>query len=513
MAALRARGQCSGSCGRTSPSTECHEPDIHGRRRLLPAVDLQGLLVLVVLVEFATASRTAGLPNLIVGTQEIYGTHWRAYNFTAAPNILAEQRQAVVDMGGSQLKLKLSGVRPDTTCASYQIRDDSCDRAQSLAALAKVPAVAATLALPGVRFYHLWIYTYASGANWLQRDWTPATLAAEKAEVKELAAHLLTAYDGTGKVFMCGNWEGDWMLMGASGCKNPGGKGYNQSCDPTPEVIRRMVLWGQIRQTAFDEAREEFEQAREARRMGIITGACGIARAAGVFACAQCCGQNAAVLTAAGWSNDEVGAWCADVATSISVDDTQARVAYYLEFNLGPQAVSGRPGMINSVLGAVNPDLASYSSYTTTNAYQTTTNVASADRALHGVLELAATKLADKSGVAGDNLHALGFARRVFIGEFGTHQHDQGDQVRFVKNVTRAAVSWGCPFVLYWELYDNDSTQPIIPRGGNTTQLKTWISTIWAGVSDYVQTWRRQHSGAPPSAAQLGKWVVQQCSR
>eukprot|EP01043_Picozoa_sp_COSAG02_P090782 COSAG02_NODE_27593_length_606_cov_1.069034_1_plen_155_part_01 len=155
------------------------------------------------------------------------------------------------------------------------------------------------------------------------------------------------------------------------------------------------------------------------------------------------------MLTAAGWSNDQISAWCAGVAGSIapavsaiSNDGTQARVAYYLEFNLGPEAVSGRPGVINSVLGEVNPDLASYSSYSTTNAYQTTKNVPSADRALHSVLELAATKLADKSGTAGGNLHALGFSRRVFIGEFGTHQHDQGDQVRFVKNVTRAAVSW-----------------------------------------------------------------------
>ena len=471
------------------------------------------LALVLAFVGPGSAGHTAELPNLVVGTQEIYGAHWRAYNFTAAPNVLAEQRQVVVGMGGSQLKLKLSGVRPDTTCASYRIGDRECDQAQDLAALAKVPAVAATLALPGVRFYHIWMYTYASGASWLQRDWTATSLAAEKAEVKELAAHLLSTYEGTGKVFMCGNWEGDWMLMGASGCKNPNGKGYNSSCDPTPEVTRRMVLWGQARQSAFDEARAEYEAARESRRLAAITGACGSERAEGVFACAQCCGQNAAILAAAGWSNDEISAWCAGVAPSaFSVGDTRARIAYYVEFNLGPQAVSGRPGVVNSVLGAVNPDLASYSSYSTTNAYQKTTDVAAADRALHGVLELAATKLADKSGLASDNLRALGFVRRVFIGEFGTHQQDQGDQVRFVKNVTRAAVSWGAPFVLYWELYDNDSTQPIIPRNGETTQLKTWMSTIWAGASDYVQSWRAHHSGAAPSTAQLGAWIVRQCS-
>ena len=476
-------------------------------------------VLVLALVGSGTASRTAGLPNLVVGTQEIYGTHWREYNFTAASNVLAEQRQVVAKMGGNQLKLKLSGTRPDTTCASYRLHDGICDKAQNLAELAQVPAVAATLALPSVRFYHIWMYTYASGGDWLKRDWTPASLAAEKAEVKALATHLLNTYDGTGKVFMCGNWEGDWMLLGASGCKNSNGKGYNRSCNPTPEVIQRMVLWGQARQSAFDEAREEHEATRERRRMAAISGACGSSKAEGVFACAQCCGQNVAMLMVAGWSNDDISAWCANVATptatatpASSVPDTRARIAYYIEFNLGPQAVSGRPGVINSVLAAVNPDLASYSSYSTTNAYQTTTNVPATDRALHGVLELAATKLIDKDGIAGDNLHALGFVRRVFIGEFGTHQPDQDDQVRFVKNVTRAAVSWGVPFVLYWELYDNDSTQPIISRNGVTTQLQMWMSGMWKGATDYVQNWRGQHAGAPPNAGQLGEWIVRQCS-
>ena len=147
---------------------------------------------------------SATTTNLVVGTQEIYGPTWDAYNFTSAPNVLAEQRQVIVGMGGNQLKIKLSGSTPGDTCMSYRIGDPACRRATSLKELAMQPAIAATLAMPGISFYHIWMYTFASGSNWLQRDWTEAGLAAEKKEVKELALHLLQTYNGTGKVFMCG---------------------------------------------------------------------------------------------------------------------------------------------------------------------------------------------------------------------------------------------------------------------------------------------------------------------
>jgi len=326
---------------------------------------------------------TAGVPNLVVGTQEIYGPTWNAYNFTNASNVLAEQRRVVTKMGGNQMKIKLSGSKPGDTCMSYHI-EGNCEKAKTLTELAKDPAISATFADPDIRFYHVWMYTFSSGADWLKRDWTNATLAAEKQEVKELGAYLLETYGETDKVFMCGNWEGDWMLMGASGCKNSDGT-FNRSCDPSPEVIERMVQWGQVRQAAFDEARAEYS-AKLRRNDG-------------------------------------------------------ARIVYYMEFNLGPEAVEGRPGMINSVLERVNPDLASYSSYSTTNAYQRTSNVTETDVAFHKVLDLANAKLANKKGAAGENLVALGFLRRVFVGEYGTHQQDSDDQVRFVKNVTRAAVT------------------------------------------------------------------------
>ena len=80
-----------------------------------------------------------------------------------------------------------------------------------------------------------------------------------------------------------------------------------------------------------------------------------------------------------------------------------------MEFNLGPAALENRPGMINSVLAKVNPDLASYSSYSSTNDYQTTGNVTATDAFFHAVLDLADSKLVPKTGIQGENLAALGF--------------------------------------------------------------------------------------------------------
>eukprot|EP00966_Prymnesium_polylepis_P128582 2974223-Prymnesium_polylepis.1 len=248
--------------------------------------------------------------NLIVGTQMIYGAADHVYNFTADDVLTEQSRRFITGLGGNQLKIRLA---PKSTCSGYRL---TCEPApSSLTELALVPSVAAVLGLPQIKYVHMWVYSF-NNDDFLKQNWTTAMEQAEYNETREFAAHLLRTFNGTDKVFMLGNWEGDWALMGASGCKKDGK--FDKKCNPTQTVIGRMVAWARQRQRAVDDARQ-------------------------------------------------------------LVPNSTAQVFYYLEMNLGPEALAGKPGVTNDVLPAVNPDLVSYSSYSATNAYQTTTNVSRTD--------------------------------------------------------------------------------------------------------------------------------------
>ena len=265
--------------------------------------------------------------NLLVGTQMIYGPTDHVYNFTAADPLTEQTRRYVDGLGGNQLKIHLA---PETTCSGYRL---VCEPPPtSLQELVQIPSVASALGLPQVRFYHMWVYSF-SNDDYLKHNWTAAMEQAEYNEMLELTTHLLRAFNGTDKVFMLGNWEGDWALLSASGCKKDGK--FDKKCNATQTVIGRMVAWARQRQRAIDDARK-------------------------------------------------------------LVPNSTVTVLYYIEMNLGPEAVDGKPGVTNDVLPAVNPDLVSYSSYSSTNAYQTTTNVSQTDAAFHAVLDHVTSALPDK---------------------------------------------------------------------------------------------------------------------
>jgi len=219
-----------------------------------------------------------------------------------------------------------------------------------------------------------------------------------------------------------------------------------EGCDPTDQVIQRMVQWGQARQRAIDDARDE-------------------ANAQDVF------------------------------------------LFYYMEMNLGPQAVRGKPGVTNQVLPAVNPDLVSYSSYSATNAYQQTADATSTDRAFHEVLDYVHGKLSPKNISA---MGYLGFDKRLLIGEFGAHEGKVPTAFevnRFVARVTSAALRWGAPFVLYWEFYSTDDTVPIVPRA-DVLKPRSELP-LYRLFSDYYKAARAFVESASPSHAEMRRWAAE----
>lgn len=103
-----------------------------------------------------------------------------------------------------------------------------------------------------------------------------------------------------------------------------------------------------------------------------------------------------------------------------------------------------RPSMANKVLPYVAVDFVSYSAYDGQDD----------PKLLRDTLSYLETKLKPKPNIAG---------KRVFIGEYGFWTQKEGKLENTPKQqndrsleVMRAGLEWGCPFILYWELYNNE---------------------------------------------------------
>lgn len=121
------------------------------------------------------------------------------------------------------------------------------------------------------------------------------------------------------------------------------------------------------------------------------------------------------------------------------VKHERVNVWQYTEVNLVKRAMEGAKTICNDVLPNSRVDFVSYSAYDT-----------QADPAkLRAALDFIEAKLPTKEGIAG---------KRVFIGEYGFAAIWNTPQQQDAKSraVIRAALDWGCPFVLYWELYNNE---------------------------------------------------------
>jgi hypothetical protein len=116
------------------------------------------------------------------------------------------------------------------------------------------------------------------------------------------------------------------------------------------------------------------------------------------------------------------------------------QVWHYTEVNHVKIAMrQGRKAVVNEVLPHVPVDFVSYSSYDT----------APEPQELKAALTYIESKLHRKQGMPG---------RRVFIGEYGfpAIRFSAREQDAMSRRVMRAGLEWGCPFILYWEMYNNE---------------------------------------------------------
>jgi endo-1,4-beta-mannosidase len=175
------------------------------------------------------------------------------------------------------------------------------------------------------------------------------------------------------------------------------------------------------------------------------------------------------------------------------------QVWHYTEVNHVKLAMDGRKAVVNEVLPKTHVDFVSYSSYDT----------ASDPQLLKQALSFIESKLPAKPGFSG---------KRVFIGEFGfpAVKYSPAEQELKSRHVLQAALEWGCPFALYWEMYNNEMN-----RGGHAGQLGFWMIDDKGAKQPIYETYRRfyqqahayvadftQSHGRPPTSEEYSKAAV-----
>lgn len=122
--------------------------------------------------------------------------------------------------------------------------------------------------------------------------------------------------------------------------------------------------------------------------------------------------------------------------------DSDVEIYQYAEVNRVIDAMEGKRRLTNYVLPYSNVDYVSYSCYD--GQTESRPN-------FHAILDFIEEHLPEKEGIQG---------KRVFIGEyaipaksfaFSKFEHESAN-----RNILVNSVTWGVPFVLYWEMYNNE---------------------------------------------------------
>jgi len=128
---------------------------------------------------------------------------------------------------------------------------------------------------------------------------------------------------------------------------------------------------------------------------------------------------------------------------------SRVKVYFYVEINLVKKALKeGRPAIVNQVLPHIKTDYVSYSSYDVTNQAMKVGGE-EGRRQFHEALDYIEKHL-PPSDIKG---------KRVLIGEYGvTFESVRDAQIQAKRSAAlmRWSLEWGCPFVLYWQLYCNE---------------------------------------------------------
>jgi hypothetical protein len=92
------------------------------------------------------------------------------------------------------------------------------------------------------------LWAHGGSEGWHRKPMSEHQKASLRKEFFDLTRHLLTEYRGTGKTFLIGNWEGDWLA---------GGQSVGKDADLDPQRIEAFQEWLDIRTKAIDDAKQD----------------------------------------------------------------------------------------------------------------------------------------------------------------------------------------------------------------------------------------------------------------
>jgi hypothetical protein len=172
---------------------------------------------------------------------------------------------------------------------------------------------------------------------------------------------------------------------------------------------------------------------------------------------------------------------------------SDVEVYHYIEVNLVRKAINEPKSkvVVNTIVKDVNPDYVSYSSYDATNPFKTEEAM---NKNLHEALDYIESHLSPK-----DNLPK---GKRVWIGEYGNPSNRFDDHSQNQRSIwtIKSALKWGTPYILYWEMYNNE----IKKETGE--QVGYWLITN-KGVKQPI--WHTHHNFYKESQAFVDNYINQ----
>ena len=173
--------------------------------------------------------------NFVLGTNNIAGK----YQFTNETKLI-EQTKHIRAMGSNILKISLG----KKSVIQYGLQKGKYKTTLDL--FKANPEFKQAFDMD-FKYIFAWVHT-VTNINWKIR----INEKEEKQlydEMFEFASYILKEYNNSGKIFLIGNWEGDWLLH----------PNFNRNFDVPKEHIENMTKWFLIRQKAIDDAKKIVE--------------------------------------------------------------------------------------------------------------------------------------------------------------------------------------------------------------------------------------------------------------